>query len=50
MSTGACRWPSVSTANTATWQTVCSSSERWLVPRYATSEDCAGWASVEPHA
>src|SRR3954469_19293208 len=25
MSAGACRWPSVSTANTATWQTVCSS-------------------------
>ena len=32
------------------WQTVCSSSERWLVPRYAMSEDCAGWASVEPPA
>jgi transposase len=31
-------------------QTVCSSSERWLVPQYATGEGCAGWASVEPHA
>ena len=29
-------------------QTVCSSSERWLVPRYATGEGCAGWASAGP--
>ena len=24
--------------------------KRWPVPRYATSEGCAGWASAEPHA
>jgi hypothetical protein len=24
--------------------------KRRLVPQYATSEGCAGWASAEPHA
>jgi hypothetical protein len=34
-----------------TWQTVCSlPKRRWLVPRYATNEGCAGWTGVEPHA
>jgi transposase len=33
------------------WQTVCSlPKRRWLVPRYATNEGCAGWTGVEPHA
>ena len=33
------------------WQTVCSlPKRRWLVPHYATSEGCAGWAGAEPHA
>ncbi len=31
-------------------QTVCSSPKRWLVPQYATGEDCAGWAGAGPHA
>ena len=33
------------------WQTVCSLlKRRWLVPRYAASEGCAGWSGAEPHA
>ncbi len=33
------------------WQTVCSLlKRRWLVPRYAVDEGCAGWAGTEPHA
>ena len=32
------------------WQTVCSLSARVARPRYATSEDCVGWADAEPHA
>jgi DDE superfamily endonuclease len=33
------------------WQTVCSLlKRRWLVPRYAANEGCAGWAGAEPHA
>jgi hypothetical protein len=33
------------------WQTVCSLLQRrWLVPRYAANEGCAGWAGAEPHA
>jgi hypothetical protein len=33
------------------WQTVCSlPKRRWLVPRYATNEGCAGWTGAEPHA
>jgi len=33
------------------WQTVCSlSKRRWLVPRYAANEGCAGWTGAEPHA
>ena len=33
------------------WQTVCSFlKRRWLVPRYAGNEGCAGWSGAEPHA
>ena len=33
------------------WQTVCSlPKRRWLVPRYAANEGCAGWTGAEPHA
>src|SRR3954463_9608298 len=33
------------------WQTVCSLLQRrWLVPRYAANEGCAGWSGTEPHA
>ena len=33
------------------WQTVCSLlKRRWLVPRYAAHEGCAGWSGAEPHA
>jgi transposase len=33
------------------WQTVCSlPKRRWLVPRYAANEDCAGWTGAEPRA
>ena len=33
------------------WQTVCSlPKRRWLVPRYAANEGCAGWSGTEPHA
>jgi hypothetical protein len=33
------------------WQTVCSFlKRRWLVPRYAANEGCAGWSGAEPHA
>ena len=33
------------------WQTVCSLlKRRWLVPRYAANEGCAGWSGTEPHA
>ena len=33
------------------WQTVCSlPKRRWLVPRYATNEGCAGWTGAEPRA
>ena len=33
------------------WQTVCSLlKRRWLVPRYAANEGCAGWTGTEPHA
>src|SRR4051812_46033417 len=33
------------------WQTVCSFlKRRWLVPRYAANEGCAGWSGTEPHA
>ena len=33
------------------WQTVCSLlKRRWLVPRYAANEGCAGWSGAEPHA
>ena len=33
------------------WQTVCSlPKRRWLVPRYAKSEGCAGWTGAEPRA
>ena len=29
------------------WQTVCSlPKRRWLVPRYAANEDCAGWTGA----
>ena len=33
------------------WQTVCSlPKRRWLVPRYAANEGCAGWTGAEPRA
>ena len=33
------------------WQTACSlPKRRWLVPRYATNEGCAGGTGDEPHA
>ena len=33
------------------WETVCSLLQRrWLVPRYAANEGCAGWSGTEPHA
>ena len=33
------------------WQTVCSlPKRRWLVPRDAANEGCAGWSGTEPHA
>src|SRR4051794_17319488 len=39
MSTGACRWPSVSTANTATWQL--STLPRWPHHCRATPTECS---------
>src|SRR3954454_17370367 len=35
----------------SSWQGVCSFlKRRCLVPLYAGTEDCAGWAGAEPHA
>ena len=42
LDTGRLAWSLATDRLTATWQTVCSSPERWLVPQYATSEGCAG--------